>query len=69
MARRGGRRVVAPEIDARVNLVNEFQEMRGQTNALLCEILGLKLSDSLLILFVSTVTECSPEPCYRQSSS
>jgi hypothetical protein len=39
-----------PEIDARMNSINEVQEMRGQTSALLCEDLGLKISDSLLIL-------------------
>lgn len=42
--------MVAPEIDARMNLANEAQVMRGQTSALLCEDLGLKISDSLLTL-------------------
>lgn len=42
--------MVGPEIDARVNSINKAQEMRGQTNTLLCEDLGLKISDSLLIL-------------------
>lgn len=46
--------MVAPEIDARMNSINEAQEMRVQTSALLCEDLGLKISDSLLILLVST---------------
>lgn len=41
---------MAPEIDARMNSVDEAQEMRGQTSALLCEDVGLKISDSLLIL-------------------
>ncbi|KAF2630771.1 hypothetical protein BU25DRAFT_419108 [Macroventuria anomochaeta] len=50
MARKGGRRVVAPEIDARMNSINDVQEMRVQTNALLRKDLGLKISDSLLIL-------------------
>ena len=59
--------MVAPEIDAREKAINEDQEMRVQTRALLCEDLGLVICDSLLILSVSTVAECSPEPWRCQS--
>ncbi len=53
--------MVCPEIDARMNLLNEVQEMRVQTEAL-GEVLGLKISDSLLILRVSSRAESSSEP-------
>jgi hypothetical protein len=41
-----------------MNSINKVQEMRVQTKALLGGDLGLKISDSLLILLVSTVTGC-----------
>ena len=61
MARRGGRRVVAPEIDAQMNSINEDQVVRVQTRALMCADLVLKISENLLIPPVSTVVECSSE--------
>lgn len=60
--------MVAPEIDARVKPTNQDQQMGIQTRGLLCEGLGLDISDSLLILPVSTIAECSAEPCSRQLS-
>lgn len=60
--------MVAPEIDARVKPTNQDQQMGIQARGLLCEGLGLDISDSLLILPVSTIAECSAEPCSRQLS-